>query len=66
MKEMRVRIEGDSRSPRSWKVTNAETGESIPVTELTIHVTPDNVEVTLKVLAARVDVRADVKLEDRP
>lgn len=43
---MKIRIQGEGH-PRSWKITNAETGETLPVVDLKIKATPAGAEATL-------------------
>lgn len=62
-KTMHIRIEG-SGHPHSWRITDADTGAVIQVTDLQIHVTPQSSEVVIKVLAPSIDVTAVAAVEE--
>ena len=46
---LHIRIKGDG-PPRNWTITNADTGDRIPVSDLRIHATPEKCEVVITVL----------------
>jgi len=64
---MKIRIEGGGTTNKT-RVTNAETGEVLPVTKLSLDVDPSEsklLKAQIEVLVAEIDIGCDAEIKEK-